>query len=371
MRSTIRRLTAILIVICAFSIFNFASFISYGEQQTNAQGNTENSSLQSSFAYKIYGTHKQYLDALKDKMNNVHTNLSTYIDDDLTIPIPGSIETYSTSKKNSIPSADYVPQGICKANNYMLVTAYDGEKKTNSVIYVVDMDTKLLISTLTLPNRFHAGGITFDGERIWLTGATSDKYKGKPFVQYITYEDFEQMITHQLYRITGKEISDRVYIKNKPSFLDYNKDVLWVGTYTGSKSTHEGYMNGYPITIKKDGKVKLDTMKYYVISGIDSSAQGADIFGNFLYVSSSYMGWTSRVKTSFITMYDISDTTQNGQDMNVENQEIRRLEVPKMNEEILVDQGYLYINFESAYDGWPMPVIRTDRILAVRRNLWR
>jgi hypothetical protein len=54
----------------------------------------------------------------------------------------------------------------------MLVTAYDVRKKLNSVIYVIDMNSMELVSTLTMPNMFHAGGIAFDGENIWMTGET-------------------------------------------------------------------------------------------------------------------------------------------------------------------------------------------------------
>jgi hypothetical protein len=303
-------------------------------------------------------------------MSEAYGIMSAYMDDDRAMPIPGVVETCIKGEKRRSTHDDYVPQGLCRAEQYFLVTAYDGEKENNSVIYVVDTEEQKVVSTLTLPNRYHAGGITFDGERIWLTGATSDKYEGKPFLQYIEYPVFKKVISESLHRITEGEISEKVYIKNKPSFLEYSDGVLWVGTYVASRNTERGFLNGYPVL--SDGeKVKLDTMMYYVISGIDSSAQGAAINGSRLYVSSSYMGWTSRVKTSFVTMYDISDVIRGKTHINVSGKEVRRIEVPKMNEEIMIYQGILYINFESAYDGWPAPVIRTDRIIAVRGNLWR
>lgn len=374
MRTIIRRLTAIIILFLLFAGAAAASVVyeSGGDPAVYASdhGGVISGGRQSSFAYKKYRDHSLYRKALKDKMSDAYGVLEVYMDDIRTIPIPGIIETFATNRSSHVSSDDYVPQGLCKAGDYFLVTAYDAAKDNNSVIYAVDMNERKLVSTLTLPNKYHAGGIAYDGERIWLTGDTSDKYEGKPFVQYIDYDVFANMVREPLHRITDSEISGKVYIKNKPSFLECNNGVLWVGTYAGSRGTHQGYMNGYPI-ISGSGRVILDTMMYSVISGIDSSAQGADIFGNYLYVSSSYMGWISEVKTSFVTMYDITDVIRHGEDLDVSEQEIRRVEVPKMNEEILVDQGIMYINFESAYDGWPAPVIRTDRILAVRRNLWR
>ena len=63
--------------------------------------------------------------------------------------------------------------------------------------------------------------------------------------------------------------------------------------------------NLYRIT-EEEGRKKLNTTVYSLISGLDSSAQGADIEGNFLYVSSSFKGSAVGVKSSFITKYDIS-----------------------------------------------------------------
>lgn len=371
MRSTIGRLAAVIIAFCLFAAG--ASVLTvYGDpyDTETAEQKTMYTGPQSSFAYKLFPSQSEYRKTLKEKMVDVYDVMDMYIDDVRTLPIPGIIETCITGKNGNELSGSYVPQGLCMADRYFLVTAYDADKEHNSVIYVIDSEKKFVVSTLTLPHRYHAGGIAFDGERIWLTGDTSDKYDGKPFVQYLEYAAFEQIIEEPLHRITDDEISGKVYIKNKPSFLECDSNMLWVGTYTSGKSTQQGYINGYPIVTDGE-RVKLDTMTYRVISGIDSSAQGADIFGNFLYVSSSYLGWTSKVKTSFVTMYDITDVLRKGDDLNVSEKEVRRVEVPKMNEEIMIDQGIMYINFESAYDGWPAPVIRTDRILAVRRNLWR
>ena len=39
----------------------------------------------------------------------------------------------------------------------------------------------------------------------------------------------------ELPEITDDEISGKIYIRNKPSFLAYARDTLWVGTYAGKK----------------------------------------------------------------------------------------------------------------------------------------
>ena len=56
---------------------------------------------------------------------------------------------------------------------------------------------------------------------------------------------------------------------------------------------------------------------------------------------------------------------------DLRGEELKRVEVPKMNEEIIVADGRILINFEAAADCWISTVIATDRLLSVRDSLWR
>ena len=325
---------------------------------------------QSSFDYKIYPEHEEYREALKWYMKDVGDKLSPVMEDDFTYPTPGLIETRYVGKDGKIKtSAEYVPQGLCSTGEYWLSTAYDGGREGNSVIYAVDSGTKKLVSTLTLPNRYHVGGIAFDGKRIWITGATSDKYKGDPFVQYIDYDTFKEMLKDEVHAVTEKEISDKVFMNNKPSFLECDDGKLWVGTYIGSKDSKEAYLNGYTIIDDEKG-VRLNTLMYSVLTGVDSSAQGCDIEGDYLYVSSSYMGYSASVKSSYITKYNIAPVKEGAADLNISNRAVSKVEVPKMNEEILVEDGKVFINFESGANEWWYAAMNTDRILAVKEKIW-
>lgn len=325
---------------------------------------------QSSFEYKNYKDLDEYKSALDLRMHRVYSNIKGAIDDTATIPIPGLVSTYTKTEGRGDTSPLYVPQGICQADKYILITAYHSKKKQRSVIYAVDTETSSLVSTITLPNTYHLGGIAFDGKNIWITGDTSDKYTGEPFVQYIRYEDFERMIAEPVYEVRRNEISGPVYIKNKPSFLEFDNGILWVGTYIGRESSKRGFMNGYKINETGNGPA-LNTFMYSVISGLDSSAQGADIKDDDLYVSSSYAGAIGAIKSSFVTKYNFSDAKNGDRDMDISRKELKRVEVPKMNEEILVTDSGIIINFESAADCWKTVVIATDRLLAVRDSVWR
>lgn len=325
---------------------------------------------QSSFEYKQYKDQAQYKNALDQRMHRVCSAIGDAIDDAGTIPIPGLISTYTKTEGKVSESSNFVPQGVCLADRYILVTAYHAKKQQRSVIYAVDKENKSLVSTLTVPNKYHLGGIAFDGSNIWLTGDTSDKYEGEPFVQYIRYEDFSRMINEPVYEIGKDEISAPVYIKNKPSFLECDNGILWVGTYIGRESSKKGIINGYKINKKENGP-ELNTFMYSVITGIDSSAQGIDIKNNYLYVSSSYAGAIGSVRSSFVTKYNIKEIKNGNGDINVSGKELKRVEVPKMNEEIIVANGRILINFEAAADCWISTVIATDRLLSVNDSIWR
>ena len=372
------RLLLISILICSVMLFSMTAFaytVGTEDAVTDAAENASeeaaseetasDGSPRSSFEYKKYSSHEMYRGILRLKMPDVYRKLAPDLNDDETIPIPGTLAT-CTSSDGGILSDSYVPQGMCRAGSYWLVTAYDSGKEFPSVIYVVDPVEKQLVSTLILPNTYHVGGIACDGTRIWLTGDTSDAYKGSPFVQYIRYDEFLGLIEESVAEVTEDSISENIYIKNKPSFLECEGGKLWVGTYIGTKGTKEGYAYGYPIS-DEEGREVLNTTLFSVITAIDSSAQGMDIEDEYLYVSSSYKGSSPSIKSSFVTKYQIRPIIDGAPYLYVGDRELKRVEVPKMNEEILVEDDLIHINFESSAEKWKRPVIRTDRILAVSK----
>ena len=136
-----------------------AAGIVYAAEETET---ADDSDLQSSFEYKKYRSHKTYRSILKIKMPDVYKKITPGMDDDETVPIPGTVTTCA-STDGSIKTDTYIPQGICSTGAYWLVTAYDANKQYPSVIYVIDSGAKKLVSTVLLPNRYHVGGIAFDG----------------------------------------------------------------------------------------------------------------------------------------------------------------------------------------------------------------
>ncbi len=138
--------------------------------------------------------------------------------------VPGLAYTRFTDSS----SAQMVPQGICLAGEYMLITAYDKARRSNSVIYVMSGETdgnQHLLTVLELPERNHAGGIAFDGKHIWVARSTSG------YVSAISYETLKKAAScgQQSFRLEAYDLN--IYVGVTASFVTYYKGYLWVGTY--------------------------------------------------------------------------------------------------------------------------------------------
>ena len=62
--------------------------------------------------------------ALKRTMPDVYSSFSGKSIDEKVMPIPGLVETRFVTEGESSSSTQYIPQGMCRAGRYMLITAY-------------------------------------------------------------------------------------------------------------------------------------------------------------------------------------------------------------------------------------------------------
>lgn len=132
-----------------------------------------------------------------------------------------------------------VPQGICIAGDYMLISAYDnGANATlrkdnsyvpeNSVIYVLSYTDGLpgeFLTTLVLPDVNHVGGLAFDGERVWVAKSSSKT------LSVISYERIEAAALSGQGSISLGEYDATVPCGVTASFVSYYDQRIWVGTY--------------------------------------------------------------------------------------------------------------------------------------------
>ncbi len=246
-------------------------------------------------------------------------------------------------------AARMVPQSITFAGNYLLMSAYDYTKAQESVIYILNKNTRKYITTLVLPHTGHVGGITFDGTNIWITYGkkvqsfrysliTSAAVSGKPYV-----ETFSLLNTCQL--------SDTV------SYLAYYKGKLWAGAYNEKLKK---YMYGYTIL----NKTGVPTLKMTNRMLMPNRTQGvAFTSGGKMLVSRSCQ--TKKGRSGFLSRLDTYKPTWNlGKKSIKKNKRKKSVPLPPMNEGIAISGSYTYIIYESpAFSECEAPV---DRITAFK-----
>ena len=246
-------------------------------------------------------------------------------------------------------AARMVPQSITFAGNYLLMSAYDYTKAQESVIYILNNNTRKYITTLVLPHTGHVGGITFDGTNIWITYGkkvqsfrysliTSAAVSGKPYV-----ETFSLLNTCQL--------SDTV------SYLAYYKGKLWAGAYNEKLKK---YMYGYTIL----NKTGVPTLKMTNRMLMPNRTQGvAFTSGGKMLVSRSCQ--TKKGRSGFLSRLDTYKPTWNlGKKSIKKNKRKKSVPLPPMNEGIAISGSYTYIIYESpAFSECEAPV---DRITAFK-----
>ncbi len=151
-----------------------------------------------------------------------------------TIPLPGLYE-----KDADKLYANYVVQGLAKADSLLVISAYSKDERENSILFLLNEEGTLL-RTVDLGFRAHTGGIACDSkdDLLWITGPDGHVYA----VRWSRVRD-------GLYQGTPDEICADfdAELKNHEgspvaSFLGYDTGKLYVGSYvTGASGTLRTY----------------------------------------------------------------------------------------------------------------------------------
>ncbi len=126
-------------------------------------------------------TFSAYQKGLRDKYSfinktSVYVPPRTWDGKDFIIPGLVSTKSYNFANKKYDISDSMTPQGLAVVNKYILITAYDGEHKHASVIYVLNKKTGKYLKTIQVKGRSHLGGIAYDpvAKNIWVTESIGD-----------------------------------------------------------------------------------------------------------------------------------------------------------------------------------------------------
>lgn len=291
-------------------------------------------------------TNYRYDDLFNEKTLPTYMDFASYYASSYNSVIPGLENTNILGNKCDT----MVPQAVCFAGDYMLITAYDGKEKYeedanlcidrdkyNSVIYVFsnfEPQSRSYLTTLVLPCKEHVGGLAFDGTNVWISN-------GNNKISSISYTTVQNVVAQNEDSV-AIEFNKTVNIDIKPSFMTYYDGCLWVGTH---EEKEKGDFNAYDISMLNDSETAVP--RFY--SHIPSKAQGA-LFVKF--EDEPYLLLTRSLgrntdKDGYISQIEFYNPDLSSSYVNI-NKPQKTLLAPPMIEGIATDGDYIYCCFESA-----------------------
>ena len=226
----------------------------------------------------------------------------------------------------------YIPQGLAVVNENIYITAYDGKKKKNSVIFEINKDNSYRI--ITLDTKAHVGGITFDTKNnlFWIcdTNGTISSY---------SYEDI--INKNNVWAKTKKlNVNNNDLINHKGqsavAYITFYNDCLFVGNYSNNNN---GILKSFNIT--DDGNIDFNSLKIYKTP---NKVQGITFYKDSDYTYILFSKSYGLIQPSTLSI-DIFDTNKSDYRKN----EFINYRMPRMMEEIIVDDnGNFMAIFESS-----------------------
>ena len=271
--------------------------------------------------------------------------------------IPGIRQTNESDGSNVCRTM--VPQGCCTTGKYFLISAYcaaaaqdekkpaegvmkrDEHKTHNSVIYVMDKNSRKYKCTLVLNNnKSHVGALSYSSNNgiIYIADSSS-----KRCVWKLPEKEINTAVKSgdDAYRITLKDKFSIGSEIAKPSFLCCYGNKVFVGVCVESagkdgKDKNKSYMVAYSA---KDGKLDRETK--IVLPLKTQGVAFREHNGETYLIASCSLG---RKNISNIRVYKLSGSHFG----NFINNEVNTIKYPNMSEDIELKGNKLNICFESA-----------------------
>ncbi len=242
-----------------------------------------------------------------------------------------------------------VPQGVAFAKKYMLITAFDYQKEQESVMYVMDKNTKKYVTTLVMPHMGHLGGIAFDGTNLWIAYGKN--------LQCLKYSEIKKAAASgkAFWEIT--KFTTQCAIPETASYVGFYKNRVWVGSYNEySKKYMYGFKisnkNGTP-TLKKTNQVLMPNRT----QGVAFTSGGKLIISRSCQTRKELLGFMSQLET-YKPTWNLNKST-------IKLKKCRKVtKLPPMNEGIAINGSYTYVLYESSYF-WDCKY-KMDRVTAFR-----
>lgn len=258
--------------------------------------------------------------------------------------LPGMI----TTNVSGFNADNMCPQAICFAKNYLLIAAYDLEGIENSVIYIVDKESKEYITSIVLSNKSHVGGLAFDGDNVWISNGSK--------VSAISYDSVYDAVASAADYVEVPYMAT-CNVLTKASYMTYYDGKLWVGEYSESASKYV-----YSYTVSGSGEsLQLSQVNRMTVP---EKTQGIvfDSTGRMFLSRSCQVGDWLSVYLSVLEVYHPGSADSNGI-ISIGSAKMQRT-MPPMSEGLAISGKHLYVNFESA--AFTSCNYRIDRIVAYK-----
>ncbi len=241
---------------------------------------------------------------------------------------------------NGVISDDYVPQGICLIEDIILISAYcggQGDSRYPSVIFVLDK-TGNHLGIWKLNFYAHVGGLAYDGRNVWVcSGGKSITAFDYRYCMRLLEESGDKMdISIEKAKI--KEIDT----DTTTSFCTCYNNRLWSGKFVASPGYRgEPWIYGYKYRheLKTTEVLKGEKNEIYAVKKV----QGISFldYGNqkFIILSRSF----GKNMPSYIEIYEYEQEEK----YMIKKLAVVKIKVPPMLEQIMLENGKLYLLFES------------------------
>lgn len=281
-------------------------------------------------AQNITSTDYRYSDEFEDTLNH-YKNFQSLYREEYSTAIPGLA---ATDVMGNV-STQMVPQGICIAGDYMLVTAYDNNGG-NSVVYVLsneEPDNRRFLTTIVLPDANHVGGITYDGKRVWIAKSTTRK------CSVIDYNIIKNAAESRENSYFLNSYTQNVTCGAVASFIAYHDGRIWVGTYS-NRNSGMGTLRSYDII--EGEKLALAEREEITIPGYANGVSFMENDGDTYMAVSTSKG---RYFHSEIYFYKVAKDIDGERNLYYNYGSGK---FPPMAEELVCDGENTYLLFESS-----------------------
>ena len=262
----------------------------------------------------------------------------------------------NTNQGNGRATLGMVPQGICVAGNYLLLSAYKypAEKARYSVIYVLDKITHRYLTTLILNSKCHVGALACIGDTVFIADSTVREEGYRAWK--LSLDQIDDCVGRQRDAVKTT-VYDYITIDTNPDFLYCYDGNLLVGDFYNEGKGGSSFLKGYD---PETGEQTVN--KIYVgpptQGGVVTEYKGK----NYLIASSSF----GRNNHSALTVRQLVKSRIFG--WFLMPAALRHVRMPNMSEDIEIDGDSLLISFESGaarYQEQNYTNMQLDRVLNV------